>query len=272
MDRAKLNEQTPTWLTFGLGTLRVTSQRGLSLISSVASSRFIFMWNIFAPLVFLMSTSFAVVTVGATLFGVTSPFEEHVLDLLRVFVQMFGTGELLPLLVVITFGSFIAHELGHAMAAKNMGVLGDGYDCVFLFGVPLWAEIDIDWESFEYEEASRGLLTMYASGVAANIVLVGVSGTALLIGGWTMESLQVLADGPLTLATVLPRLLFWSMMVNASLALTNAAPVLPADGGQIMWRVILAGTTRLGLPKQVGDYATYSLSAVVVIGVLLYVF
>jgi Zn-dependent protease len=129
------------------------------------------------------------------------------------------------------FLSILLHELGHALAARRVGIQISGIDLWFFGGVAKLSR-DTRTPGEEFKVAAAG------PAVTALIVLVCV-GTALALSrtGEFYDSAQL--DGMSTSPGV--ALLAWLATVNVILLAFNLVPAFPLDGGRIAravaWRI-----------------------------------
>src|SRR5919107_3421824 len=122
------------------------------------------------------------------------------------------------------FASIVAHELGHALAARREGIEVEGID-LFLFGGVMKMSRETDSPGAEFRVAAAGpLVTLAIMGVAA--------GAAVLVAGadgfWDAARLSGAADA--TPAEVVISLL---VSMNLVLLVFNLVPAFPLDGGRI---------------------------------------
>lgn len=129
---------------------------------------------------------------------------------------------------VLLFGFILLHELGHALAAKNRGVVAERIILFPLGGgayLPeqpkqLWAEVFV-----------------YAAGPLANLVLAALVLPVVLSlpDGGLLLTQSVSPGGNVVLNPTLPQqLLVMTVVVNVLLALGNLLPAYPLDGGRIL--------------------------------------
>ncbi len=124
---------------------------------------------------------------------------------------------------ILLFGSIVLHELGHALAARRLGIGIASID-LWLFGGLAKMERDTRSAGEEFKVA--------AAGPAVTLVIAAVCfGAASLIAG---------ADSALDATGVEGRsldpvvaVLGWVALVNASLLIFNLIPGYPLDGGRI---------------------------------------
>jgi Zn-dependent protease len=117
------------------------------------------------------------------------------------------------------FGSVLAHELAHALEARNRGVTVRGIT-LFLFGGVTESKFDVRRPGDEFALTIVGPLTSLALagafGVVANLAGPGLEGLAQVTG-----------------------LLAW---INLALALFNLIPGAPLDGGRLLRAAIWKAT------------------------------
>ena len=114
---------------------------------------------------------------------------------------------------VAFLGSVLAHELGHAVVARRRGIGVDGITLWFLGGATRLTS-EPATPAAELAVAGVGPLTSFALGVAATGV-----GIAARVGGVS----PLLADA-----------LTWLGVINLVLAVFNALPGAPLDGGGVL--------------------------------------
>jgi Zn-dependent protease len=126
------------------------------------------------------------------------------------------------------FGSIVAHEIGHALAARREGIGVGGIE-LFFFGGFMRADRDSDTAGEEFRVAAAGpavtLLLAVGFGAAA-LALLGGDGTADAAG---------LNDGSGSLLEVL---LAFTALANAAVFLLNIVPAFPLDGGRILRAIV----------------------------------
>lgn len=122
------------------------------------------------------------------------------------------------------FASLIMHELGHALAARRLGIPVTSIDLWFLGGL----------SHLGREPRSAGEeLQIAAAGPAVTLALCAVCtglGAALSSGGHIAEVAVTSGDAT---TTPLVALLGWLGFINAVLFLFNIVPAFPLDGGRI---------------------------------------
>ncbi len=132
---------------------------------------------------------------------------------------------------MLLFGSIVLHELGHALAARRLGIGIASID-LWLFGGLAKMERDTRTAGEEFKVA--------AAGPAVTLVIAVVCfGLAALISGagTAVDAAGVQARGSSPAVDVLG----WVALVNVSLLLFNLIPGFPLDGGRIAraiaWKV-----------------------------------
>jgi Zn-dependent protease len=131
------------------------------------------------------------------------------------------------------FASIVAHELGHALAARREGIAVEGID-LFLFGGVMKMSRDTDSPGAEFRVAVAGPLVTLLLMILAAVVAI------LLAGGdsfWDAARLSSSADASPVEVVV-------SLLVSMNLVLLvfNLVPAFPLDGGRIARAVAWAVT------------------------------
>ncbi|NND95697.1 MAG: site-2 protease family protein [Pirellulaceae bacterium] len=129
------------------------------------------------------------------------------------------------LLIVAVFACVVAHEYGHALAARRYGIATQDITLLPIGGVARLREIPKD----PIKE-----LVVAIAGPAVNVVIAIVIGAALIAYG-------AFAATTITLTEALSGIQFWQtlMAINVFLVLFNAIPAFPMDGGRVL-RALLA--------------------------------
>jgi Zn-dependent protease len=122
------------------------------------------------------------------------------------------------------FASLVLHELGHALAARRLGIPIAGIDLWFFGGLSKMRR--------EPETAGEEL-KIAAAGPAVTLVLflLCVGAAALISGGSTTRDLGLTSSTAKT--TPLLALVGWLAFINAMLFVFNIVPAFPLDGGRI---------------------------------------
>jgi Zn-dependent protease len=129
---------------------------------------------------------------------------------------------------VLLFGSIVLHELGHALAARRLGIGIASID-LWLFGGLAKMERDTRTAGEEFKVA--------AAGPAVTLVIAVVCfGLAALISGagTAVDAAGVQASGNDPAVDVLG----WVALVNFSLLVFNLIPGFPLDGGRIARAIV----------------------------------
>ncbi len=122
------------------------------------------------------------------------------------------------------FASIVAHELGHALAARREGIAVEGID-LFLFGGVMKMSRDTDSPGAEFRVAVAGPLVTLLIMVLASIAAI------LLAGGDSFwDAARLSADADASPVEVVVSLL---VSMNLVLLLFNLVPAFPLDGGRI---------------------------------------
>ena len=122
------------------------------------------------------------------------------------------------------FASIVAHELGHALAARREGIAVEGID-LFLFGGVMKMSRDTDSPGAEFRVAVAGPL------VTLLLVVLSSVAAVLLAGGdsfWDAARLSAAAD-----ASPVEVVVSLLVSMNLILLLFNLVPAFPLDGGRI---------------------------------------
>lgn len=132
--------------------------------------------------------------------------------------------------VVAFFASILAHEVGHALVARARGLEVDGITLWFLGGVTrMHGEID-------------------GPGADAGIAAIGPV-TSGVLGGAFWFVAQTMADAGLDPLAV--AVLEWLALINLALAVFNALPAAPLDGGSVLAAVVWWRTGDRGRGREV---------------------
>ncbi len=133
---------------------------------------------------------------------------------------------------LLFFCSLVAHELGHALVGRRLGINTSGIDLWFFGGI---AKMDRDADSAgtEFKVAAAG--PAVTLGVVAFCVLIGT----LTVGWGRFWDAAVLNRHGHVSAALL--LLSWLASINAAVFVFNLLPAFPLDGGRIAraiaWKV-----------------------------------
>jgi Zn-dependent protease/CBS domain-containing protein len=122
------------------------------------------------------------------------------------------------------FASIVAHELGHALAARREGIAVEGID-LFLFGGVMKMSRDTDSPGAEFRVAVAGPLVTLLLMVLASIAAVLLAGVDSF---WDAARLSGAAD-----ASPVEVIVSLLVSMNLVLLLFNLVPAFPLDGGRI---------------------------------------
>lgn len=129
--------------------------------------------------------------------------------------------------------SIFAHELGHALVAKNLGILPTEIQIRPLFGLT----------NFKEEAPPKKSIIICAAGPATNLLLALLTLIPVhFFGGWT--AIVATYNNKTLLVPSLGNFCIFLFLLNLTLGLFNLLPVYPFDGGRIMQSTFL-----LFLPK-----------------------
>jgi Zn-dependent protease len=134
---------------------------------------------------------------------------------------------------LLFFGSILLHELGHALAARRVGIEVAGID-LFFFGGLMKMSRDTDSPGAELKVALAGPLVTLAIALVCSAAAIG------LAGGWDTFVDDVTLDR--TTDAGIPELLVsFLASINLVLLAFNLIPAFPLDGGRvaraIAWKV-----------------------------------
>jgi Zn-dependent protease len=132
---------------------------------------------------------------------------------------------------LLFFVSLIAHEMGHALVARRLGIGISGIDLWLLGGVAKMTR-DTRTAGEEFKVA--------AAGPAVTLVIVALCALALLVAGRGGPVLEAATFGRDSASPVLALVAFLGVM-NGALFVFNLVPAFPLDGGRIAkalaWRL-----------------------------------
>lgn len=115
--------------------------------------------------------------------------------------------------VVVFFGSILFHELAHALVAKRNGMAVEGITLWLLGGV------------------ARMGGESPSAGVELRVAGVGPLSSAVLAAGF---GAMAWGTGALGIDPLVTTVLAWLALINAVLAVFNAVPAAPLDGGRVL--------------------------------------
>jgi Zn-dependent protease len=131
--------------------------------------------------------------------------------------------------VMLFFASLLAHELGHAFAARRRGIAVDRIE-LFLFGGTTFMGRDAESPREELQIALAGPLgTLVVIAVCLIVDLV-------LVGPHRLVQAAELNNG-ITITPVLLSL-SWLLLMNVAIFIFNLIPAYPLDGGRVARAVV----------------------------------
>jgi Zn-dependent protease len=143
------------------------------------------------------------------------------------------------LMVLVLFGSVLAHELGHAVVARRLGLPILGIELHFVGGAAKMAR------------PPRS---------ARQEIIVAVAGPAVSFGLAALAYLLALASGS--------HLLWLLALVNGMLGLFNLLPALPMDGGRVLRAALSDRLGRLRATHLAASVAQGLAVTMVVVGIV----
>jgi Zn-dependent protease len=137
------------------------------------------------------------------------PVEVSVSFLLLLGVVYLWLGGIIGVgVVLLTFGSVLLHELGHALVARRLGVRISGIELNFFGGAAKMVELP---------RTANHEIAIAAAGPAVSLVLAGVGFGLAAVGGPLLALLGSIIG-----------------TTNLVIAVFNLIPALPMDGGRIL--------------------------------------
>jgi Zn-dependent protease len=163
------------------------------------------------------------------LFGVIYWLRNYFIDIVPTSSQAFTVA---VLGAVLLFASLVAHELGHALVARRLGLQLDGIDLWLLGGFTRTrGEVESPWGEFSLAAAGPAV----TAGITA-----GCLGVGLLFGSLRHFVDVALFDTGVHVSPALA-LFSWLALINCFLLAFNLVPAFPLDGGRmaqaVAWRV-----------------------------------
>jgi Zn-dependent protease len=125
------------------------------------------------------------------------------------------------------FGSIVAHELGHAFAARREGIGVGGIE-LFFFGGFMRADRDSQTAGEEFRVAAAGPAVTLLLAVVFGAVAYGMLGD-----GFGDAATLSFASG-----TTVEVLLAFTALANAAVFALNIIPAFPLDGGRILRAIV----------------------------------
>jgi Zn-dependent protease len=163
------------------------------------------------------------------LFGVIYWLRNYFVDIVPTSSQAFTVA---VLGAVLLFASLVAHELGHALVARRLGLQLDGIDLWLLGGFTRTrGEVKSPWGEFSLAAAGPA--------VTAGITLLCL-GVGLLFGSLRHFVDVALFDTGVHVSPALA-LFSWLALINCFLLVFNLVPAFPLDGGRmaqaVAWQI-----------------------------------
>ncbi len=158
---------------------------------------------------------------------------------------------------LLFFVSLLAHELGHALVARRLGVEVQGID-LFLLGGLTRRSRDAETPGEEFKIAAAGPAVTLAIVVVCLAAGLLAGGADRLFGAARLDDTQVTTPAFL--------LLSWLTTMNVLLLVFNLLPAYPLDGGRIaralVWRLKRDRTAATRFSATVGRGFGYVLAGV----------
>ncbi|MFC4407046.1 site-2 protease family protein [Haloarchaeobius iranensis] len=281
---AACNERLPESLKVGFLTLYAFTTRGEPLVDRVAERGPWRRWHDLGVGVLVACGLGAVGAVGwVAVVALTTDVESTAANDPNNMVAIPGVNEFMPLAAAgyVVLGLLVAtlvHEGGHAISLRVDDLPIDEMGVALLFGVlPLAAYVK---PTAAVEDApARARLRLFAAGVANNVavtllvllgfVVVGpdtIVDAYLVYFGWLYTPAAPPTAADVATLGVVGNTLFWVGFLNANLALFNALPIWPLDGGKV-FRIVVAETVGDGAdaPRSVVVTASALTAAVVLL-------
>jgi Zn-dependent protease len=134
------------------------------------------------------------------------------------------------LVALLFFGSILLHELGHAVAARRVGIEVTGIE-LFFFGGFMRMSRDSATPGEEFKVAVAGPLVTFAICVVTGLI------TVLLVRGAFLDYTELSSGRP----TLPEAVIAFTFSANVALLVFNLIPAFPLDGGRLAraaaWRI-----------------------------------
>src|SRR3954467_15562079 len=124
---------------------------------------------------------------------------------------------------LLFFGSILLHELGHAVAARRVGIEVSGIE-LFFFGGFMRMSRDSATPGEEFRVAVAGPLVTLAIVVVTGLLTVALVGTGDLV-----HYSELSRGAP----TLLEAVIAFTFSANVALLIFNIIPAFPLDGGRL---------------------------------------
>lgn len=250
-----LNERSPSFVRFGLGTTYVHTQHGQNLIDRMSSWKYIDRWHDFGVVTFIFCMILSIGALGwiATIVSRNPPEPTEAQDPVNL-LAIPGVNEFLPLAATayIVFALFVVaatHELAHGVAIKAAGIEVEEIGIAFILGLPMAAYVMVEDNVME-RISVRNRARIFSAGVFINLVTFAIISVLFLIPGtgnpidaFLVYFSPVLGEGAaggMTVADlgIVTNVLFWTWFFAVNLAFLNVLPVYLLDGGQFIQLVL----------------------------------
>jgi Zn-dependent protease len=161
------------------------------------------------------------------------------------------------------FGSIIAHEMGHALAARREGIAVAGID-LFLFGGLMHMRSEPDTPGAEFRVAAAGPAVTL-------LVIVVATGAGIALGGASeyADTIALKGAGDLPLVTTMVSSV---ALINAVVLIFNLIPAYPLDGGRIARAAVWKATGDRHRATRAAAMVGRAFGSLLVIGGLLLLF
>lgn len=268
---AACNERLPASLKIGFLTLYAFTNRGESLVDRIADRGPWRRWHDLGTGVLVACGLGALGAVGwVAVVALTTDVQSTAANDPNNMVAIPGVNEFMPLAAAgyVVLGLLVAtvvHEGGHAISLRVDDLPIDEIGVALLFGVVPLAAYVKPTEAAE-DAPARARLRLFAAGVANNVAVtllvlcgflvvgLGSIGDAYLVYfGWLYTAAAPPTAADVASLGVVVNSLFWVGFLNANLALFNALPIWPLDGGKVFG---------IGVEELVGDGSTAPRSVV----------
>ncbi|MFC6951530.1 site-2 protease family protein [Halorubellus litoreus] len=253
---SRVNDRLPGCLKVGFLTLYLYSDRGNGVVDAVADRGPWRRWHDVGVAILAVVMASGLAAVGWVAVAVaTRDVEATAANQANNVLAIPGVNDFMPLaatgyVVLALLVATVVHEGGHAIGFRIEGVDLDELGVALLFGVLPIAAYAKPAESLDAVPA-RGRLRVFAAGVANNVAVTALVGVGFLVVGvgavtdaylayfgWLYTTAAAPTAADVAGLGVAVNALFWTGFLNANLAVLNALPIWPFDGGKAT-RVVL---------------------------------